>query len=66
MDLNIQADDIQISTNRNPGQIRCYLSGVYESDLLSTENFQAIPIMKWGGGRMGCRKRTRCYQRKLS
>lgn len=49
MDLNIQADDAQISTSRSSGQITCYLSGINEGDLLSTENFQAISLLKWIG-----------------
>lgn len=49
MDLNIRAEDAQISTTRSSGQITVYLSGVDEQDLLSTENFQSIGINKFVG-----------------
>lgn len=49
MDLNITADDAQISTSRSSGQITVYLSGIDERDLLSTENFQQIGIERFVG-----------------
>lgn len=49
MDLNIKAADATISTNRGSVNVDCYLSGVDENDLLSTENFQQIGIDKFVG-----------------
>lgn len=49
MDLNITAEDVQISTTRESGQISLYISGIDERDLLSTENFQSIGIPKFVG-----------------
>lgn len=49
MDLNITADDAQISTSRSSGQITVYLSGINESDLISTESFQQIGIDRFVG-----------------
>jgi hypothetical protein len=49
MDLNIDAQDAQISTTRSSGYINVYLSGVEEKDLLSSENFQAIGIGRFIG-----------------
>lgn len=49
MDLNIDAQDAQISTTRSTGYINVYLSGVEEKDLLSSENFQSIGIGRFIG-----------------
>lgn len=49
MDLNINADNVEISTTRNSGRVTVYLNDIDENDLLSTENFQAIGLGKWIG-----------------
>lgn len=49
MDLNIKAADANISTHRGDINVTCYLSGVDESDLLSSENFQQIGIDRFIG-----------------
>lgn len=49
MDLNIDAQDAQITSRRGSGNITVYLSGIDGVDLISSENFQSIGLGKWIG-----------------
>jgi hypothetical protein len=44
MDLNIQAESVEVSTTRNSGRVNVYLNDVDTRDLLSQETLKEIGV----------------------